>query len=247
MFILHANLTTANKNVQTFSFLKSKQIDCGTVQIDEDFEELTNIYTHEDIFANQETRKKLNLNEDEDIDDDFFELNDENEHKDSITKLPVKRDDAMKIIANLSSCINEQNELYSSYSTRLTTKLINVVFNKFFHLDEKNGLVYLRKRMDREKFCVQVSNSLKSEPKLTNKMRFSKAQDKVESLLKRSISYDYPTGGEKTSSKLHDYINCDCKSEKCEIKLKFIAFKKRFKTGGSEFAQNERKNEQFNT
>ena len=240
IFLLHTNFITANKNLQTFSFLKSKQIDCGTVQINEDFEELTSIYTHEDIL------KRFNLNEDDNIDDEFFILNDENEHNDSITKLPVKRDDGMKIIANLSSCINEQNELYASYSTRLTTRLINVVFSKYFHLDEKNGLVYLRKRMDREKFCVQVNNfkeesASKIKPKLANKLKLSKQPNKMNSLLKRSISSDYPTSSEKSSSRLQDYINCDCESERCEIKFKFIAFKKRSKSNQNEMAQNQKK------
>ena len=44
-----------------------------------------------------------------------------------------------ELVANLSSCLNEQSNMYSSYSTHLSSKLSQNIFDEYFHLNEKLG------------------------------------------------------------------------------------------------------------
>ena len=119
-----------------------------------------------------------------------------------------------RLIANLSFCLNDQSHLFSSYSTHLTKQISQEVFFKYFYLDEKNGVLYQTKPIDREKLCLQVENLTKQQ-----KMQNLKV-NKVKIRSKR----DFPT--HFYSENGLDSISCDCRNEKCELKFKFNAFRK---------------------
>ena len=52
-----------------------------------------------------------------------------------VAELKLERE----LVANLSSCLNEQSNMYSSYSTHLSSKLSQNIFDEYFHLNEKLG------------------------------------------------------------------------------------------------------------
>ena len=127
------------------------------------------------------------------------------------------------------------------------------------YLDEKTGVVYSKKRIDREVFCAKVaseaskladvklnkqiwsslSNKNKSSGRLSNKSSRN-ATSHLKSV-RRKLQKRHATPVRKytnslnpslvfkpsilLNTKFHDSVNCDCKSEKCELNFRFIAFK----------------------
>ena len=47
-----------------------------------------------------------------------------------------------KPIANLSSCLNNENIKYSSFSTYLSSNVAQTIFNEYFHMDKKQGKIF---------------------------------------------------------------------------------------------------------
>lgn len=46
-----------------------------------------------------------------------------------------------KQIANLSSCLNDDNSKYSSYSTYMSSNVAQTIFNEYFHIDKIQGKI----------------------------------------------------------------------------------------------------------
>jgi hypothetical protein len=120
-------------------------------------------------------------------------------------------------IVNLNDCVinrlytnilyiesNQSNEssIYS-FDTRFGYKTNEILFNKYFDLNRGNGQINLKQNVDREKFCME--------------------QPERES----SSLYFKPGHKNFLNNKLTDYLNCDCKSLTCEMRLVFVAFSNR--------------------
>jgi hypothetical protein len=187
---VHYNL---NQNVQTISLIKPKQTDCGTIHIDEDYNELLNIYSHEEIFKNSD--------EDENID----MINKNFKQKSSTKNIKQK-------LANLSACISEDEieNHYTAFTTRMSSKLTRAIFEANFFLDEKRGLLYSKNKIDREKICAHVQ-------KLTSVDKRSNEKNHI-----ITSQYLKPKSLADTTE---DSVDCECKSETCELRFKFVAFK----------------------
>ena len=168
--ILAQKQYNANGNVQTFSLAKPKQTDCGIIAIDED-------YTTSD-----DTLRKSNA-EDENI--DVYSAN-----KNKPQRIPI---------ANLSSCTSEDDVVFTSFSTRLSSQTTRLIFEENFYLDEKRGTVYRRSSpIDRERICTQVEQLLKTKNEATT----SHVSDAEES------------------------IRCECsRHETCELRFRFVVYK----------------------
>jgi hypothetical protein len=209
----------------SLSYMKSKQINCGQIEIEDEFVDLS--------LLSKKTTKTEEEEEDSSIDDELI------------------------LVSNLTSCLYSSNEHnYTSFATHLASQLSRQLFDRYFHLDETNGLVYLRKKIDREILCKQVEratttmstggsslmdhqqppvvlNYLSKYRKFTGTGRRLKRDDDQQSksagksshpflLLANRQSLLMAGGGGGSSG---DSIACDCKSEKCELRFKFIAFK----------------------
>ena len=191
------HFTNSNNNVQKFSLIKSKQTDCGTVEIEDDFNEFTQVYTHDEISSS----------EDESVDQLEMATTD---HLKRITKV------GMEPIANLSSCLNEA-DYYSSFTTRLTSKATKLTFEKYFQLDEQRGLVFLKKKIDREKLCIQA--------KRYDMLEQQQQHEKNVSSHSMFVTWDKYPAAKPDADNVQDVLNCDCKSDMCEFRIKFVAFK----------------------
>jgi hypothetical protein len=137
-----------------FGYIKSKQIDCGYVEV---------------------------------VEEEFSLVNNNN-------KSPHK-----VLISNLSECLRNLNEYnYTSFSAFLGSKEAAKIFETYFDLDASSGLVFQKRRIDRESLCAETSRA-RIDP-------YSSTLD---------------TSAAATT------INCDCRSEKCELGFKFIGFKEK--------------------
>ena len=241
---------------------KSKQVDCGQVDIDEDYDELNHIYEHDDIIANKTTYNDFVMfmnEEDNSIDSNADPYAD--------PKLAFN----LKTVTNLSACLienlnkqrqgihnnNSSSSPFISFSTHFASKLTQFVFDNYFYLDDKSGILYIKKRIDREIFCAKVGIEIEklTELKLNrqkssalnltslslNNPSHNAAQFRASAtkkVQKRSSAFiqRYSSNGGISSlfrpsvmmhAKFHDMVNCDCKSEKCEINFRFVAFKDR--------------------
>jgi hypothetical protein len=124
------------KNMQIFSYVKMKQTDCGVVQLNEDY--------------NFETLTKNDDNIGASFYKNFEDLTKSSSHNNNNNKLP-------RIIANLTACLKETNQLYSSFSVHLTSNLAKNLFQRYFHLDEETGIVYLIRGLDREVLFYSIN------------------------------------------------------------------------------------------
>jgi hypothetical protein len=244
---------------------KSRQIDCGYVEIDEDYDELSHIYQHDDIVLNKTTYNDFVMFMDEEEDIDATMNNNNRETKGNDPKLSFN----LKTVSNLSACLADSfskrqllhppmsNNSFTSYSTHFSSKVTQFVFDSYFYLDEKSGIVYSKKRIDREVFCAKVASEIsklsdvrlnkqkwsspsptknktiirfsnKSSRNATSRKKLQKRRAATPSLRKHTNTLN-PNVVFKPSilinTKFHDTVNCDCRSEKCEINFRFIAFK----------------------
>lgn len=125
-------------------------------------------------------------------------------------------------IGNLSSCLwqklNEND--FESFSNQLNDESIQLIFDKFFILDNNTGLIFQRENIDREKICLRKTsdNNLVK----TNEFLFTA----------------------KNSSLANDHFECDCDTSICRISLTFVAFKKTTNSAESRIKKNKFK--QFN-
>lgn len=108
------------------------------------------------------------------------------------------------LIGNLSSCLWQKlNEYdFNSFSTQLNDQSIQALFDKYFILDDKTGLIYQRQNIDREKICLDK--------------KFDSQGNKINEVV----------FGAENSSLMTDHFDCDCQSNLCRISLIFVAFKK---------------------
>lgn len=135
------------------------------------------------IKINEETGHLANnFNEDNDIDDG---------------KTNAKGRRINNFLVDLSSCLNDANNEYSSFSTHFSSKTIQAIFKDYFYLNEKNGTLYQVRPINREQLCLE-----------------SPTKESTQQRGKRSLMYHLDT----------DSIQCDCKSIMCELKFKFVAF-----------------------
>lgn len=167
---------------QSMSYMKSKQINCGQFDLDDSFRDLGDeVYTHEEALkayvGGEQQQQQQESN-----------------------------DATLKLITNLNSCLHTINEHnFTAYSIYIGSNLGKQIFNEYFDLGESNGLVYLKRKIDREILCAKIK-------KFNPERNFDKRQ-----LLNNRPSKQHPS----TDST----VNCECKSEKCELRFKFVAFK----------------------
>lgn len=137
------------------------------------------------IKINEETEHLPdNFNEDNDIDD---------------ANANAKGRTINNFLVDLSSCLTDANNEYSSFSTHFSSKTIQAIFKDYFYLNEKNGTLYQVRAINREQLCLEPSK-----------------KESTQQRSKRSLMY---------SNQLDtDSIQCDCKSIMCELKFKFVAF-----------------------
>ena len=98
-----------------FGYIKSKQIDCGYVEV---------------------------------VEEEFSLVNNNN-------KSPHK-----VLISNLSECLRNLNEYnYTSFSAFQGSKEAAKIFEAYFDLDASSGLVFQKRRIDRESLCAETSRA----------------------------------------------------------------------------------------
>ncbi|RNA44963.1 protocadherin Fat 4 [Brachionus plicatilis] len=112
------------------------------------------------------------------------------------------------LIGNLSSCMSKKlNEHdFDSFSTQLNDQSIQTIFDNFFTLDDKTGLIYQRQNIDREKICIK--KMLDAHGAKMNEFVFDASN----------------------SSLATDHFDCDCNSDICRLSLIFVAFKQTTKS-----------------
>lgn len=152
------------------SFMSSKRIACGSVEVDED-----TLLDHHHNHHNQRRHQ----------------------HQHNAATL--------RLVANLTHCLHVSREHnYTSFRSMQSSKLATHIFDAHFQLNESTGLVYLKHEIDRERLCVDIKSDSATSPANNN-----------------------PSSLTITSNHVADpsSLNCDCKSERCELNLKFIGFK----------------------
>jgi hypothetical protein len=173
----------------------------------------------------------------------------------------------LKTVSNLTACLLEHHQrhnqtLFTSYAPHFSSKLTQFVFDQYFYLDEKRGVLYVRKRMDREVFCAKVANEAAKLQQSSEAVRLSSSKQHrppgkksaasgtvvrfrasasrngTRRIQKRAATPFSSRGGVGLmfkpsmllNSKFHDTVNCDCRSERCEVNFRFVAFKEKAAT-----------------
>lgn len=230
----------------------AKMIDCGSVDLDEDYDELNHIFNHDDIVQNRTTYS-----------DHVFLVNDNNEESSGIADSSPQADPRLffnlRHVSNLSQCLTDNtrrnnnntsspSQFTLSYSTYFTSKLSQFVFDNYFYIDDKLGVLYAKKRIDREVVCAKLESQIgKLAEVRLNKHKSSKSRsggsktsyNGSSTILRSRKTRSSPSFMFKPAVLLtgaksqHDSVNCDCKSDKCEIGFRFVAFKDRLAQSSS--------------
>lgn len=155
--------------VDSISYMSTKKIGCGSIDIDE-----IDNSNHQNYHRHHKKHRQT-----------------------SLPPLP-------RLVSNLTNCLHLTNEHnFTSFRSLHGSKLATHLFDTYFNLNETNGLVYLRHEIDRERLCADVKSMLT-----------------MANTIATSV-----TSTTTTSLMIDSSVNCDCKSEICELNFKFIGFK----------------------
>ena len=141
----------------------------------------------------------------------------------------ITENENINTIVNLNDCLmnklytnillnienNQTNESSYSFETRFGYKSNEIVFYKYFQFNRHNGQIDLKQNIDRESFCNEQQHERESSSSL----------------------YFKPGHKNFLNNKLTDYIDCNCNSLTCEMRLVFVVFsnKQMAKSGGNKF------------
>ncbi|CAF0897028.1 unnamed protein product [Brachionus calyciflorus] len=131
------------------------------------------------------------------------------------------------ILANLSSCLLKKykENQFNSFSIHSKNPIIQSIFEEYFTFDEQQGLLKLIKYIDRESLCTRIEFKTKLKSKIRKNI---KRLNEDELIFKSSFAA------------LDNFVNCDCKINKCEIYFEFVAFKE------ADLDNRIKKNKKFN-